>query len=270
MNSLPLSRKLTHFLAAGIACISFAVAVNAQVQTRHTTSHGPASKIVNVDRGEVVYVSGNDLVIKRDDGRIEHFRNVSHPVTVDGKQVRIHDLKPGMKLERTITTTTTPRTITTVQTVTGKVWHVNPPRFVILTMEDGTNHQFDLPEDHRVMVDGQETDAWSLKKGMKISATRVIESPETVVTQHTKLTASGAQPEETVSAPPPTIPPADQPIFFVFVRVPAPISPVLAEATPTTLPKTGSLLPLLGLFGVLALGSSLGLGITRKMRQAKP
>jgi len=270
MNSLSLSRKLTHSLAAGIACMSLAVAVNAQVQTNHTTSHGPASKIVNVDRGEVVYVSGNDLVIKRGDGTIEHFRNVSHPVTVEGKQVRIHDLKPGMKLERTITTTTTPRTITTVQTVTGKVWHVNPPNFVILTMEDGTNHQFDLPEDHKVMVDGQETDAWGLKKGMKISATRVIESPENVVTQHTRLTATGGPTEEAAAEPPPMVPPADQPIFFVFVRVPVLVSPVLAEATPTTLPKTGSFLPLLGLFGALSLGSSLGLGITRKMQQAKP
>jgi hypothetical protein len=38
---------------------------------------------------------------------------------VDGKQLGIHDLKPGMKLQRNITTASTPQTITTVQTVTG-------------------------------------------------------------------------------------------------------------------------------------------------------
>ena len=69
-------------------------------------------------------VSGSDLVVKMADGTIRNFENVpeSARVTVDGKQLGIHDLKPGMKLQRTITTTTTPMTITTVQTVKGKVW----------------------------------------------------------------------------------------------------------------------------------------------------
>ena len=69
-------------------------------------------------------VSGNDLVVKMADGTIRNFENVpeSARVTVDGKQLGIHDLKPGMKLQRTITTTSTPMTITTVQTVKGKVW----------------------------------------------------------------------------------------------------------------------------------------------------
>ena len=56
-----------------------------------------------------------------EDGAIRHFANVpeSARVTLDGQQLGIHDLKTGMKLQRTITTTTTPKTITTVQTVTG-------------------------------------------------------------------------------------------------------------------------------------------------------
>ena len=66
--------------------------------------------------------------------------------TVDGKQLSIHDLKPGMKLQRTITTTTTPMTITTVQTVKGKVWAINPPLSIILTLEDGKNQQFKIPQ----------------------------------------------------------------------------------------------------------------------------
>ena len=85
----------------------------------------------------MVYVSGNNLVVKKDDGTIVHFPKVSENMraTVDGKQVGIHDLKPGMKLERTITTTSTPRTVKTVETVTGTVWHVNAPNFVILKLQ---------------------------------------------------------------------------------------------------------------------------------------
>jgi len=35
-------------------------------------------------------------------------------------------------------------------------------------------------------VDGQMVDAWGLKKGMKISATKVVEVPETVVAHRGK------------------------------------------------------------------------------------
>ena len=79
------------------------------------------------------FVTGNDLVVKMSDGEIRHFPNVpeSTRVTVDGQQLGIHDLKPGMTLQRTITTTTTPKVITTTQSVTGKVWYVQPPSSVI-------------------------------------------------------------------------------------------------------------------------------------------
>jgi hypothetical protein len=253
MNSLQLTRKLTHLVMAGIACMSLAVAMNAQVKTERNTNHGPATKTVSVDRGEVVYASGSDLVVKKNDGTIVHFANVSDAATVDGKQVAIDALEPGMKLERTITTTTTPHTVTTVQTVTGKVWHVSLPRYVILTLEDGTNHKFDLPNDHKVFVDGRLVDAWALKKGMKISATRVIEAPGAVVTQQTKLTGI---------APAPITLAANEPIFFTMF-IAAPAQPTLAEAIPASLPETGSSLPLLGLLGVLALGSFLGLRAIR-------
>ncbi|MGC2198432.1 MAG: hypothetical protein WA628_27420, partial [Terriglobales bacterium] len=123
---------------AGLVFLVCAVALNAQVQTESTTTHGDAAHATTVERAEVVMVDGNDLIVKMEDGQIRHFANVSESarVDVDGQQLGIHDLKPGMKLQRTITTTTTPRTITTVQSVTGKVWHVNAPNSVILTLED--------------------------------------------------------------------------------------------------------------------------------------
>ena len=102
-------------------------------------------------------------------------------MTVAGKELTVHDLKPGMKLQRTTIAKATPRMITTVKTVTGKVWHVSPPNSVILTLEDGTNQSFSIPKGQKFNVDGQQTDAWGLKEGMNISATAVTETPETVV-----------------------------------------------------------------------------------------
>ena len=104
-------------------------------------------------------------------------------------------------------TTTTPTTITKVDTVTGKVFHVVPPLSVTLTLEDGTNQEFKIPEGQKFDVDGQMVDAFGLREGMKISATKVTETPETIVTQKAKVTGK---------MPPP--PPPNVPILIVFVH----------------------------------------------------
>jgi len=245
-------------LVTGAACLAFTMSARAQVQTETNTTAGQATKQVKVEHATVVAVSGNDLVVKMDDGTLRHIANVpeSARVTVDGQQLGIHDLKPGMTLQRTITTTTTPKVITTTQSVTGTVWHVQPPNSVILTLEDGKNQEFKIPKGQKFNVNGQMTDAFGLKKGMKVSATKVVEEPITVVDQQRKLT--GQLP------PPPPPPPADTPILVVMAA-PAPPPPAqTAEAAPATLPKTASELPLFGLIGALALFSGLVLRMIRK------
>ena len=135
--------KLNNLLAMSAVCLLLSGLMMAQVKTDTSTTQGQATVETKVERGEVVFVSGNDLIIKMEDGQIRNFDNVpeSVKVTVNGQQLSVSELKPGMKLERTITTTTTPQTVTTVQTVRGKVWHVSPPTMVILTLEDGTNQE---------------------------------------------------------------------------------------------------------------------------------
>lgn len=253
MNAKTIGSRVWLVLAVGAIYMTFALSLSAQVKTTTTTSQGQASQEVTVERAEVVNVSGNDLVVKMEDGSIRHIANVPETarVTVDGQELGIHDLKPGMKLQRTITVTTTPQTVTTVKTVTGKVWHVNPPSTVILTLEDGTNQQFTIPKGQKFMVNGQATDAWGLKKGMNVSATKIVEVPETVVDQQRRVTGT--------APPPPPAPPADAPILIASAEpVPAP-----AAAPPAQLPKTGGLLPLIGLLGSLALLSSFGLRAIR-------
>jgi hypothetical protein len=229
------------------------------VQTSTDTAAGASSKEVTVTNAEVVYVSGNDLVVKMEDGTIRHIPNVpeSAKVTVDGRQLGIHDLKPGMKLQRTITTTTTPQTVTTVQSVTGKVWHVTPPLSVILTLEDGTNQSFKIPKGQKFNVEGEMVDAFGLKKGMVVTATKIVEVPETVVSQQRHVT--GTMP------PPPPSPPADVPIL-VATAEPAPAHTAAPEAStpaPAKLPKTASQLPLVGLLGFLCIFALLGVKFLR-------
>ena len=140
MNSIVEKTHVSRVLLVAAISIAFATSMSAQVKTQSSTTSGQATHEVTVERGEVVLVRGNDLFVKMDDGTLRHFPNVpeSARVTVGDQQLGIHDLRPGMKLTRTITVTSTPKTVTTVQTVTGKVWHINPPNTVILTLEDGT------------------------------------------------------------------------------------------------------------------------------------
>jgi len=257
--SLRLSQGIVRgLLVGGAVCLASFWPVAAQVQTSKTVTHGEPTHEVKVERGEVVYVSGNNLVVKLESGELEHFSNVPDSVTVlvDGQHLNVHQLKPGMKLERQTVTTTTPKVITTVETVTGKVFHVSPPNSVILTLDNGQNQRFTIPNGQKFMVNGQETDAFALRKGMVVSAQRVTEVPATVITQQVKRT--GKMP------PPPPAPKADVPML-VAAAPPAEAPAAPAEQTPAKLPKTASELPLIGLLGFVFCGISLASMLLRKL-----
>jgi len=262
MISIQYSRKVMRgLLAAGALCTAFALTALGQVQTNTSTAvAGDPTKSIKVERGTVVYVSGNSCVIKAEDGTLRHFDNVpeSVTVTVDGKQLNIHQIQPGMVIERQTITTSTPRMITTVQTVTGTVWQVSPPSMVILTLENGKNQKFTIPKGQKFTVNGQETDAFGLKKGMKIDAQKIVEQPETVVTQQIKRTG--------IAPPPPPAPKPDVPMLVAVERpAPPPVEVAAAEPAPKQLPKTASDLPLIGLLGLFFCGVSLSVTAVRNV-----
>jgi len=261
MNSGSVIRKSLMFTVVAL-CLTFAVATVAQVQTQTTTTTGPTTKTLVIENGEVVAVEGNDLFVKMSDGTLRDFPNVpaTARVDVDGKQLSVHQLQPGMKLQRATVASTTPQVVTTIESVTGKVWHVNPPVAVILTLENGENQSFKIPSGQKFMVDGQETDAWGLKKGMKVTATKIVETPYTTVSQHSQVTG--------------TIPAGTPILIAKGAPTPAPGTAGTAAAETSTaettttasakLPKTGSNLPLMGILGLLLISTSLGMALLRR------
>jgi hypothetical protein len=128
------------------------------------------------------------------------------------------------------------------------------PNNVTLRLEDGTTERFNIPKGQKFTIDGQETDAFGLRKGMKVSATKVVEEPQTEVDQQRQVTGS--------MPPPPPAPAADQPILIAAQPKTPPPSVAKAEE-PENLPKTATPLPLLGLLAMLSLTSGLGLGLRR-------
>jgi hypothetical protein len=220
----------TALAIAGTLALVFATSAPAQVQTETSTASGAATHEQTITAAQVVYVNGNDVVVKMTDGSLRHFNNVpdSFHVNVNGQQLGIHDLKRGMTITHTVVKTT-PQVITTTQSVMGKVWYVNPPQSVILTLADGTNQEFKVPSGQKFNVDGKMVDVWALKKGMTVSATKVVEVPQTAVSQKGSFTGA---------APPPP-PPPDQPILVAVetpAAHPAPAAPAAPAPIPTPVP----------------------------------
>jgi len=242
-----------------LACAVVTAGVWAQDTSDSTTQKGAAQYETTTKSGTVVYVSGNDLVVKGDNGVVKHFTVPdSQMFTVDGQQVNVHQLKPGTHLTATVTTKTVPTTVKTVRTIDGKVWYVNPPSMVILTLPDGTNKEYKVPKGQMFTIDGKQQSVFHLKKGMNVSATVVTEEPTTVVTQQQHIAGVAPPP------PPPPAQPMPDTVAVLLIESPhQPTQTASAEPAPKALPKTASELPLIGLLGIFSLGAGV---LTRRLR----
>lgn len=250
-----------------VFAIAWASALAQDTSTSQTSQTGPATATTESRSGEVVYVSGDELLVKTDDGQLKRFVVPDDAkATVDGKEITVRDLKPGMRLTRTITTTTTPTVVRTVRTIQGRVFHVNPPSSVILTLPDNTNQQYNIPPGQVFSIHGQDVDAFHLRKGMNVTATVITEEPQQVSSTSRSVTGEAAP-------PPPTPPqlPATTTRAVLLIAVPT-TAPVQAQQKPTesaeaNLPKTASRIPLLGLIGLLCLAISVRLYLWRLPRK---
>jgi hypothetical protein len=145
-----------------LVCILWATGVRAQhVETR-------------VENAEVVYVEGNDVVLRLADGDVKQFEIAdSCKFNIDGKDVTVLDMKPGMKLTATIITATPPKWVDTVEVIeVGTVWR-NVGSSLIITTPQGENKMFRVPSGGKVTIDGKEKALAELREGDKITATIV-------------------------------------------------------------------------------------------------
>jgi LPXTG-motif cell wall-anchored protein len=201
-----------------------------------------------------------------DDGTVKHLVVPdSATADVDGKTLTVHDLKPGMHLTKTITTTTTNDTVKSVRVVKGKVWMVNAP-YVIVTLANGQNKQYKVPDGMKFDVGGEQKTVFDLKKGMNLTATIVTTTPTTTVSSQSNVTGTAPV---VAAAPKPATPPQQGALLIEEPAAPAPVAvasneaPAAPEPKPARLPKTGSSLPLFGLIGLALLSAGLVLRMRR-------
>jgi LPXTG-motif cell wall-anchored protein len=251
-----------------------AVLASAQDMPKTTTEKIAGAAQVGTEhlRGTVQDVSGNDLIVKMSNGSIREFHvPESRVFNIDGKQLTVHDLKPGTTLSATVTTTITPVTDRTTTIGTGKVWYV-AGNTVILTLPNGENKMYTVNDSYKFTVDGQPASVHDLRKGMTISAVKIVESERTEIATNTDVTGHFPVKAADTSTIAPTPRPARTTTATVApTPAPAPTTPAVT-ASPTTpstssadrtapepeaLPKTASSVPLLGLLGIVLVGAGL-------------
>jgi hypothetical protein len=185
----------------------------------------------------VVYVSSGDVVVKRaSDGQLLNYTvSPTTIVSVDGKKLPASGLKPGTKLTDALPGT--PKTVSEVSIAKGKVYQVDPPDKVTLSLASGIK-ELTVPAGTTFTVAGQPIDIGKLQKGMDVEAT--------VVT----LAAADA----TATTPPASTPDQTGTILLAIT------------SSEPTLPDAGTNRPLFGILGLITLMLGLGLRSGRLAR----
>jgi hypothetical protein len=235
-----MSRAVARLVLAAVAVVFVAAGVASAQTTTETKAF------------EVIAVQGNDLVVKLPEGTKELTVPEDFRFTVDGQQLSVHDLKPGMKGTAVVTTKTTLHPVTVTEVKNGTVRQVSGPTIIVQTAE-GYKMFTEGDVDKRgvkIMRNGAPAQLSDFRAGDKLSATIITEMPPRVVTEK-EVTATTARAE---SAP---------------AKAPTAAAAPSAAAEPADsgkhLPKTASPLPLVGLVGLTSLLAGLGLTLRRRL-----
>jgi len=172
-----------------LGAFGIAAAAGAQPTTQSEKIKGEAKVETVKMTGEVVRVHENWLLMKMHPLGNYSLFNVQpgREFMIDGVAKHIGDLMPGTILSGTITKKMTPVTTRTTTTLNGEVWYASG-NYVILTLENGENKEYKVPESYRFMVEGKPASVHELKPGMKVSATKIVEEPSTEISTESVVT----------------------------------------------------------------------------------
>lgn len=119
----------------------------------------------------VVYVSGNDLLIKATDGRLLNYSvPAGYQFTIASGKVTLKDLTAGVVLTGPVATGSEPLVIGHIETVKAKVYVARPPDTVTLILSDGSQ-DFTVPSGTMFAVNGAPVPLSGLKRNDEVEAT---------------------------------------------------------------------------------------------------
>jgi hypothetical protein len=209
---------------------------------------------------EVVSVDGNTVVLKGAEGTKEYTVPEGFRFNVNGRDVGVSELRPGMKGSATITTTTTVKPVTVTEVRNGEVVHASggmiivrgPKGFHSFTQADVDNRQA------KILREGQPIQISDLRTGDRLTATIVTQRPPQVLTdRQVKATISDVARMEAPA-------PSGAAGGAAPARAAVTQSASAAADAPRRLPKTASPVPLLGLIAGVALVVAGSLRVRRR------
>jgi hypothetical protein len=173
------------------AALSLATLVAAQAtQTKETVPAGPATVKTTQVKGEVVARGSNWLIAKNPAGDYKLYNVAAgRKAIVDGVPTTLDQLKLGTFLTATATTTETPLINRTTTITQGKVFWASP-KSIIVTLEGGENKQYEVPSGFMFDVEGKKLSAMELRPGMKLTGTKIVEEPVSVITHDVVVTGT--------------------------------------------------------------------------------
>ena len=174
----------------------------------------------------VVSVDGNQVVLAGTGGAREITVPDDFRFTVDGKQMSVHDLKPGMTGTATITTKTTVTPVYVTQVKQAEVYQASGSS-IILRGPDGFQSFTEGEIDKRgikIIIDGKPVKFTDLRKGDRLTATIVTAGTPQIIT------------ERQVEAILANAPPASTASTSIQTPAPAPVSDNAAPGTAAAIP----------------------------------
>jgi hypothetical protein len=250
-----MSRAMNHGVLAALIVCSTAVTGLAQQSTTATAE---------TKTFEVLAVEGNRLDVRMPEGTREITVPEDFRFTVNGQSMSVHELKPGMKGEATITTRTTVVPVTVTEVKNGTVMKSTGATIILRTDQGIRSFTQDEVDKRGVKIirQGKPAQLSEFHEGDVLSATIITSKPPSIMTEREVTAALAAVPAPVATA---GVDPAPAPPRAVASAQPAPAqAPVAASAAAApALPKTASSRPMVAFAGVLLLAAGLAMTARR-------
>src|SRR5215470_10467608 len=188
--------RISKLVLAAAACLVL-LASGARAQESKTTTRAVPFEIVSVD--------GNKVVAKTDRG----FREVTVPpdfkINMDGKEIGVADLKPGMKGTAMVATTTTSTPVTVTEVRNAEVMAVAGNSVIVKGQNGLKKYTLDDVNDKNItiMKDGKNVNISDLRVGDHLTATIITRHPPKVASMTEIKSASASAPPAPKAAPAP-------------------------------------------------------------------